>query len=100
MGRQIRDASDCVALHFDVWRIHLLDQWGQTTQCDNGNLVLGCGVSVMRQGSTHAKRTVDGKIPQRCARGTLHFYVRILEQEQNRLQCVAVDFSDIYEGAY
>ena len=41
--REIGDAPNGVALYLDIRRVHLLDQWRQPSQCDNGDLVLGCG---------------------------------------------------------
>jgi hypothetical protein len=38
---EIRNASDGVALHLDVGRVHLLDQGRQPPQRDDGDLVLG-----------------------------------------------------------
>jgi hypothetical protein len=40
--REVGDTPDGVALYLDVGRVHLLDQWGQAAQCDDGDLVLGC----------------------------------------------------------
>jgi hypothetical protein len=41
-------------------------------------------------------RTVDGEVAERSACGTLHLDVWVLEEEQNRLEGVAIDFSDIW----
>lgn len=40
MCSQIRDASDGVALHLDIGRVHLLDQGRQSTESDYGDFVL------------------------------------------------------------
>jgi hypothetical protein len=97
VGCQIRDAADRVALHFNVRGVHLLDQWSKAAKCDDGDFVLGCEALVKMFESYHAEHTVDSKVPQRCACCSLHLYVRILKQEQDRLQCVAVDFSNIWQ---
>lgn len=39
--------------------------------------------------------TVDGKVAEGGAGGSLHLNIRTLEKEQNRIQCVSVDFSYI-----
>lgn len=41
------------------------------------------------------RRTVDGEVTERGAGGTLHLNVWVLKQEQNGLEGLAVDFSDI-----
>jgi hypothetical protein len=45
------------------------------------------------------EHTVYGQIAQGGTRCTLHFNVGVLEQEQDRLQGVSVDLSDIYTDA-
>jgi hypothetical protein len=45
--RQVGNAPNGIALHLDIGRVHLLDQGRETTQCDNGDLVLGCGTLAM-----------------------------------------------------
>jgi hypothetical protein len=42
------------------------------------------------------QRTVDGQVAQRGTRRALHLDVGVLEQKQNGLQRVAVDFSNIW----
>ena len=44
---QVGDAPNGIALHLDIGRVHLLDEGREATQCDNGNLVLGCGALAM-----------------------------------------------------
>lgn len=39
---EVGDASDGVALDFDVGRVHLLDQRSQASKGDDGDLVFGC----------------------------------------------------------
>lgn len=39
MGRQIGNASNRIALHFNIWRHHLSDKRGQSTKTDNSDLV-------------------------------------------------------------
>ena len=46
--------------------------------------------------SLRGRRTVDSEVAERSACGTLHLDVWVLEQEQNRLEGIAVDFSDIW----
>lgn len=100
MRREVGDASDGVALHLDVGRVHLLDQRRQAAERDNGHLVLGCGGSVGRVRRLGAcGRTVDGEVAQGGTGGTLHLNVWVLEQKQDGLERVAVDLSDIWAGA-
>ena len=47
--------------------------------------------------SSSDTHTVDGQVAQGCARRSLHLDVGVLEQEEDRLQGVAIDFSNIYE---
>ena len=39
--------------------------------------------------------TIHGQIPQRSAGCSLYFYVVILQEEEDRLEGISVDFSDI-----
>ena len=41
MSRQVGDAPNRIALHFDVWRHHLANQGGQSSKQHDGNLILG-----------------------------------------------------------
>lgn len=38
---EVGDAADSITLDFDVGGQHLADQWGQATQLDDEDLVLG-----------------------------------------------------------
>lgn len=42
--------------------------------------------------------TVDGQVAQGCTRGTLHLDVGVLEQEQDGLEGIAVDFAHVCRG--
>jgi len=57
-------------------------------------LFSAAGVSVCLK-VVPCEQTVYRQVAQGGARCTLHFDVGILEQEQNRLQGVSVDLSDI-----
>lgn len=39
--RKVRDATDSVALNFDIWAEHLSNQGLEATQLDNEELVFG-----------------------------------------------------------
>jgi hypothetical protein len=101
VGGQVGDASDGIALDLDVGRVHLLDEGSQATEGDNGDLVLGCGwlaavdavcVCMLRVDG----RTVDSQVAQGGARCSLDLEIRVLEQEQDGLEGIAVDFADIW----
>lgn len=42
MSSEVGDAADGVALDLDVGREHLTDERLESTELDDGNLVLGC----------------------------------------------------------
>lgn len=92
---QVGDASDGVALDLDVGRVHLLDQGRQAAESDNGDLVLSCEQSVRACEGCGVAPTVDCEVAQGGTRGSLHLDVGVLEQEQDGLERVPVDFSDI-----
>jgi hypothetical protein len=39
--RKVRDATDSIALNFDIWAEHLSNQGLEATQLDNKELVFG-----------------------------------------------------------
>jgi hypothetical protein len=76
---QICYASDSIALHFDVWRIHLLDQWYQPTKFHDHDFVV----------------RIDCQVAERSTCGSLYFGVAVLEEEKNRVKRISADFSYI-----
>ena len=84
MGRQVGDAPNRIALHFDVWGHHLADQRGQSSKQHDGNLILGYGpvsIDTLPSRSVPVGRTVDGKISEGGTGGPLHLDVRVLQKE-------------------
>lgn len=96
--------SSCVAkLVMHPTALHCTSTLGEFICLINGarppsatmaTLFSAAGVSVCLK-VVPCEHTVYRQVAQGGARCTLHFDVRILEQEQNRLQGVSVDLSDI-----
>lgn len=57
----------------------------------------GKGQQALVQGGWLRGRTVDSQVAQGGARGTLNLDVWVLEQEEDGLEGVAVDFSDVWQ---
>ena len=93
--REIRYAPHSIALDLDVGRQHLPDERAKATQQDDQDLVFRYRSSAICLAGQKLQRTVYGQVSQSRAGGSLYFDIGALKKEENRLEGVAVDFSDI-----
>lgn len=98
MRGQIRNAANGIALYFDIWRLHLLDQRCEATKHDDCDFVFRCTASAPNfEQLLFELHTVDSQITESGARRTLDFDVSAVKQEQDWLERLPSDFSDVYE---
>jgi hypothetical protein len=110
MRSEVGDASDGVALDFNVGREHLTDQRIQSAELDDQDLVLRCTINATNQkdddqhpSEIHALReedelTVDCQVAQRSTGGPLDLVIMAAEEEEDRVEGIPSNLSDLLLG--
>lgn len=117
VGGEVGDASYSVALDLDVWGEHLTDERVESSESDDESFVLGCDRRKGREGEISSplapsprpripadlsswtgleqRLTVDGKVSQGGACSPLHLVVVRTEKEEDGIEGVPADLSDL-----
>lgn len=98
MRRQICNAANRVALHFNIWAQHLPDERFEAAQLHDEQLVLSCTRRVASTSAcTRARwvRTIYSEVPQSRTGSPLHFGVMATEEEEDGVEGVAAYGADL-----